>query len=237
MKTAAFLALLLLLPSGLRAEAPGTCGARYEVWSSDFEKGLSNLELSYQRYRWAEFKIRRLLYERLWQARSDANHPLDKSRRISGSAEEERLMDILRDYRAQSDEASASFWKTLSELDSSSGAFPQMCERPDFIACMNQGFNPLHRKIEESRAFFRVLVENEREYRTAVENASGGSDGRYPQDLIEPAPDHTDFYWRFESSNSQARFTDDARMMELLLDLQSLLKNNPPAARCCLQCA
>lgn len=215
---------------------PEACTARYEGRQKEILKGVRRLELYYSQYRLSEFKIRRLMYEKIWQARTDGNDPLSKEKRAQGQEEEKRLAPVLRDLRQESETASNGFLKSLQALQQADANVSPICPRSDFRTCLAQAYQPVYRLLEECRAAFDSIFEQEREYRTAVENVSGGRDGLYPQDTVEPAAGHTDFYWRFESARSPQRFEEDSHMNDLLTEIRRILTANFPGDSCCLQC-
>lgn len=238
MKAARLLLLFLIAgPGFLFAQDSTTCQTRYKLHVEEFSTRLDRLERAYMRYRWTEAQIRQVLYDLLWKARTDANHPLDKARRAAGREEEEKHKTLLDRYLKQSEKDSIYIWKALKALDEGPMQYSNLCERPDFIVCMNNSFKPVFRTVEAIRQEFHHILEGEREYRTRIETITGGKEGLYPQDTVEPESQHNDYYWRFENELSQKRFLEDARIMAWFGEIRETLNWKFSADDCCIMCS
>lgn len=228
--------LLFFLLSSAHAENPDVCQALYRNYQTDWKNALNGLENDYASFRLAEFKGRRLMYENIWAARIEANDPLDVEKRKRGSEEEKRLQESLAEIRKDSGFAAGRFKNTLDHLLQSDSQAPGMCKRPDFRVCLLDANKPVYDILKQLRTDFEKIFEHERAYRTAVEAASGGRDGLYPDDTLESTNEHSDYYWRFENSRSPDRFEQDRRIAALLNETRTILTKKFAGDLCCHGC-
>ncbi len=234
----AVLGILFLLAAAqpALAESPEICHAKYQVHMKSVLRNIRRMENAYVHYRWAEFKIRRMMYEQVWQARTDANDPLSRDKRAEGQDREKHLKEAVEKMRQESRRASNAFVQSLRNIEQSDANAPNICKRSDYRACLVEANRPLYSLLKEAKEEFEKIFEGERETRDAVELASGGRDGLYPDDALEPSSEHTDMFWRFESGRGQERFTADGKIMDLIYEMRKTLTWKFPGDNCCLQC-
>ena len=77
----AVLLFLLLVSSSVFALPIETCRNKNKNYQTSLDVGLDKLEKIYIHYRWTEAKIRRIYYEKIWEARLDGNDPLSPEKR------------------------------------------------------------------------------------------------------------------------------------------------------------
>lgn len=213
-----------------------SCRGKNAEYQNALVSRLDELEKIYVRYRWLEAKIRQVYYEDLWTARLDGNDPLSYEKRESGQDLEKKYLEILKPFQRESEERSTGFVAMVEDMKNTNGQIGGLCERRDVHTCLLLEYKDYFEMMDRALKLFTRIFESEREYRVKVENASGGRDGLYPEDTLEPAGEHTDYYWRFEQSQSQDRFQQDAEMMRLLMDARKFLLLDDRGEGCCRQC-
>ncbi len=231
-----FFFFAVLFPQILTADTPETCQAHYGVYQANVLRRLDRVEDSYARYRWTEFSLRKTFYDRLWLARLEGNDPLDREKREAGQREEKRLIGVIRDLQKRSEKKVSLIFADLDALTRSDSEAPRMCALPSFRTCLLKANGPMIDQLEALRKAVGEILEHDREYAAVVLDASGGKDGLYPQDVLEPAVEHSDAFWRFESPRSQERFTDDSRVLNILTEIRTLLTVQFSGDSCCFRC-
>lgn len=234
--SAFFFPVFLLFAVSVFADDSVLCKTKYSLHKKEILADLDKMETDYTAFRWAEFKTRRVMYEQLWQSRTDGNDPLSKNKRAEGQEEEKRLRDVLRSLQQDSEKASNGFVETLGGLEHADSAAPSLCVRPDFRACLAQNYEPFYLLLKQLRETFEHIFEQEREYRKAAEDASGGRETAYLYSALEKPGEHTDFFWRFENGRAQQRFEEDSKIMDFILQMRKLLTGGFPGDNCCFQC-
>lgn len=229
--------LILLLFSSPAFGIPiESCRSQNKKYQSDLDSGLAELERIFIQYRWTEAKIRNLFYEGIWEARIQGNDPLSREKRDHGQDQEKRYLELLKPLRSESENLSTAFVRQVEKLKQTDKNVTSLCERRDVQACLILVYDPFYKILEQAKVRFGVIFEHEREYRTAVEKSSGGRDGLYPDDALEPPGEHTDYYWRFEQSKGPQRFEEDQEILRLVLAARKLIHFGDTGEGCCRQC-
>jgi len=193
------------------------------------------LEDQYLRYRSNEAKIRRLFYDHVWRARIAASDPLSKEQRKSGQAEDERLEQWLRRFEKDSTAAANSLVEMIHRLETMPGRLAACEPNASLAICQSPHWREILDNLDALEKHFEHVFEHEREYREAVELTAGSRKGLYPQDSLEKPVAHGDYYARFEEERASARFQEDARTMELILNLGFQFQDQAPFTNCCLE--
>lgn len=231
-----FLFLLFSISTTASALPIETCRNQNRIYHEKLIVQLDELDGLYSRYRWIEAKIRRLYYDNIWEARLQGNDPLAANKREKGQALEKNNLELLNLLKHDSETASNGFVQMLEKIKQTDFNVAGFCERRDVQTCLVQDYDTFYKMMDQAREIFTRIFEHERDYRTAVENASGGRDGLYPDDVLESSGDHTDFYWRFEQPKSQERFEEDSEMMRLVMTAKQLIYFENTGEGCCRQC-
>ncbi len=233
------LAALPLLSSAASAEigdkVPG-CRVIYEASKLGALQELSRLEEVFQRYRWAEFKIRIFEYERLWKARRESNDPLSKETRFRGQHEEDRLLEELAAMDEVSKKSSNELLEGFRKIKNLHEELAPCCPDKDVQECLGKSLETLYVKADEGIGYFEHIFEHEREYRKEVSLSVGGRQGLYPEDTVELPVQHGDFFPRYEVERRQARFEEDAWMVHFFGELRKMLTDSFPGDDCCFRC-
>lgn len=231
-----FFFILAALPASSWAIPIESCRGENTNYQAELVSNLDELEKIYVRYRWLEGKIRQVYYEDLWKARQDANDPLSYEKRDAGQDLEKKYLEILKPIQRESEDRSNEFLALIEKIKNTNGEIGRLCERRDVHTCLLIDYKNFFSMMDHALEIFNRTFEHEREYLVKVENASGGRDGLYPDDALEAPGEHTDYYWRFEESQSQDRFQEDAEMMRVLMAARKFLLLNDPGEGCCRQC-
>ena len=201
--------------------------------SDNLLKQISRLENLYIQYRWTEQKIRRHYYDRLWKARRQANHPLDKNKREKGDLEVKLLEDELVILEKKTTELSNSIHQLIIDIQSAVANFAQ-CASDDGVAqCLQSRYHEIDATMESFKVEFDRIFENERDYLDAVAVTAGNRDGLYPQDTLEEEDAHEPYYWRFEESRKSNRFEEDTRILELIISAEEIAELEIRKSPCC----
>src|SRR4051812_14008792 len=108
------LTLLLLLSSSALAQATDLvppCTALHAEKMKTVKGWLEEAENSFHVYRQTQISMRRLYYEKLWEARQRANDPLSKEKRESGKEDEKYFLTELARLEKISEDASTTLFR------------------------------------------------------------------------------------------------------------------------------
>ncbi|MBI3316959.1 MAG: hypothetical protein HYZ85_03005 [Candidatus Omnitrophica bacterium] len=219
------------------ADPFSACKIQYDQHKKIILKDLDRVEQNYIKYRWTEVKLRRLYYERLWQARQDATDPADQEVRTRGRDEEARILQTIESAENDSQSAAAEMLRALRDFQSRDYDVSNACPEKDFKKCFQKAFKPAYELADEIKPSLDSIFEHEREYRSAMMKTAGDKKGLYLEDTLEHPADHDALYWRFEKDHQARRFEEDARIINFLHEIQKILTWKFQGDDCCYECA
>lgn len=212
------------------------CRIPYESSKSELSQLLNELEATYARYRWLEEKIRWLYYERLWQARYEANDPFSKSIRKEARKREDELHADLEMMQAQSADLSNLFYEQTEKIKSFHAVLHEACPEKHYETCITEAHRSLYRIMESVDNHFNQVFEAEREYRTSIAETAAGPKGLYPEDALDLSDEHEDYFWRFENARHKNRFLENQEMMSYFHEAYQFLEWSGKLDHCCYRC-
>ncbi len=238
----AFAFMLMLLPCRMawcdtanQKQIPA-CQISYKGLKQKLFDEVKTAQNHYVLYKAAQEQIRLITYHFLWQARIEGEDPLNKIRRQGGKREEERLNEMVQSLEQNSAGEADALARSLRKIQTFHGYFLKLCMDRPYQDCILKEFQPLKDFVENGTEIFSHVLEKQREYRLAVDLASGGRDGLYPEDTLESAVEHKDYYVRFELDRHQVNFRLDHQMHDFFYNLLKKLNVSFEGDDCCLSC-